>query len=905
MKKGIKLGLILLVFFAAARTEAGELLWSQRGDNFSIIGPSTEDRMSAWPVNAEVADDFDIDGIIDRVVVFGWRDFVYPQNPTVLGTYVRFYEWTASGPGALQFEYFAQTGAGTLVYDPVNPMELDVTLTTQFRATGRHFISAQLAVGSFGPWYWTSSNTGSPKGSTVFYRNNLAVANWSSAGNSDGSFLLYGMPLGAPHIDGLSETTAAKSGRLVITGMNFSNTQGSGRVMIGGISAWVTTWTSSAITAYVPEGSHTGDVPVQVVTSTGASNTASLAVTDRQPNGRVKWRFRMEGYYAIPRPAVAADGTVYAVDLFGYLYALSPDGGLKWIVRGAGNKGVDVGADGTVYAGSEDRITAVNPNGTIKWTFMQNPRAFILHGPNVGPDGNIYGVASEGLGIFSLTPQGKLRWRIPERYDRPPSDYMEVKFGPNRGSYQLYFRANRHFMGIDLNGTVRFNIPTVGNVQLAVGPDGSIYTGRERFSPDGKVLNTASYPFPSNTLSAPDAGSDGTVCVIRNASALHVFNNNLTERWSGIVGSLFGAPVIDPLNRMVVMYGADAFGMSGYIQATSITDGSLYWRVSLLDETNHIGMSRARFAPDSDTVYITTSVNQANPYSFVYAIETAGTPSGAKLSSLTLAPENVTGGVTSQGTLTLSGPAPVGGAVVTLTSDYPSVVAVPQNVSIPAGAYIATFNVATAPVAMSTKTSIHATYSGVTKSAFITVVPEPAALSALALNPLIVTGGGASQGTVTLSGPAPVGGAVVSLASSSASVSVPANVTVAAGATNATFTVTTSKVTASTSVNVSASYGAASKTALLTLMPPPTSDVVAIQQAVYILYNRRVRVLATSTNASATLKVYVTSTGAAIGTLINNGNGTYAADLPYPANPQNVTVRSSLGGSASKAVSAK
>ena len=48
---------------------------------------------------------------------------------------------------------------------------------------------------------------------------------------------------------------------------------------------------------------------------------------------------------------------------------------------------------------------------------------------------------------------------------------------------------------------------------------------------------------------------------------------------------------------------------------------------------------------------------------------------------------------------------------------------------------------------------------------------------------------------------------------------------------------------------------------------------------------------------AATLSVYVTATGALVGTLRNNGNGRFSASLPWPTNPQNITVRSSFGGS--------
>jgi hypothetical protein len=97
---------------------------------------------------------------------------------------------------------------------------------------------------------------------------------------------------------------------------------------------------------------------------------------------------------------------------------------------------------------------------------------------------------------------------------------------------------------------------------------------------------------------------------------------------------------------------------------------------------------------------------------------------------------------------------------------------------------------------------------------------EEAALSSLALNPGVVVGGSSSQGTVTLNGAAPSGGAIVALSTSNSSVSgVPSSVTVAAGATSASFTVTTSPVSAQTSVNITASYGGATRSATLTLDP--------------------------------------------------------------------------------------
>ena len=100
----------------------------------------------------------------------------------------------------------------------------------------------------------------------------------------------------------------------------------------------------------------------------------------------------------------------------------------------------------------------------------------------------------------------------------------------------------------------------------------------------------------------------------------------------------------------------------------------------------------------------------------------------------------------------------------------------------------------------------------------------PASLSAVSVSPTSVVGGTTAQGTITLTGGAPSGGAVVTLSSANTSiVSVPASVTVAAGASSATFGVNTSAVTANTGVTITATYGGVSRTTTLTVTPASTS----------------------------------------------------------------------------------
>lgn len=103
-----------------------------------------------------------------------------------------------------------------------------------------------------------------------------------------------------------------------------------------------------------------------------------------------------------------------------------------------------------------------------------------------------------------------------------------------------------------------------------------------------------------------------------------------------------------------------------------------------------------------------------------------------------------------------------------------------------------------------------------------------ASLSAVSVSPTSVVGGTTAQGTITLTGGAPSGGAVVTLSSANTSVvSVPASVTVAAGASSATFGVNTSAVTANTGVTITATYGGVSRTTTLTVTPASTTSLPA------------------------------------------------------------------------------
>jgi hypothetical protein len=286
--------------------------------------------------------------------------------------------------------------------------------------------------------------------------------------------------------------------------------------------------------------------------------------------------------------------------------------------------------------------------------------------------------------------------------------------------------------------------------------------------------------------------------------------------------------------------------------------------------------------------------------------------------NVTATPSTVVGGNSSVITIGLvaGSVAPSNGFSFSVSSSNSTVLQVPSSVFMPGGSSSVRFTATTRNVTSTQTINIRIRNNQLgRRNVSVTVTPAaptpaPLSLSALTLSPTTVVGGNSAQGTVTLSAAAPAA-TTITLASSNASATVPASVTVAAGASSASFTVATGTVNATMSAIISGTFNGVTRSSTLTINPvtapppPPSTDTVRITRAEYDSGKRILRVEATSTSSSATLRVFVTSTGQLLGTLSNNGGGQYRGELSASTNPQNITVRSSLGGVATASVVAK
>ena len=158
-----------------------------------------------------------------------------------------------------------------------------------------------------------------------------------------------------------------------------------------------------------------------------------------------------------------------------------------------------------------------------------------------------------------------------------------------------------------------------------------------------------------------------------------------------------------------------------------------------------------------------------------------------------------------------------------VTSSNPQVASVPGFATIPASTETGIFFVTTSAVTARTVVTITVSGGGVTRSADLVVHPSLPTLTGFTVSPTSVQGGTSATGTVTLDGPAPAGGLGVSLSSNlPGSASVPDSVTVPAGATSASFTVTTFPVD-NTTAQLVATLGSTTLFAALSITRAATS----------------------------------------------------------------------------------
>jgi hypothetical protein len=276
---------------------------------------------------------------------------------------------------------------------------------------------------------------------------------------------------------------------------------------------------------------------------------SSKNVVARKVTGNPLWTYAANDYVELL--ARGANGTIYAADFTGGVYAINANGTEKWKIAALGGIAEGLALNGTnLYVSNQNGIYPIDATTGAVGT-MKNLGEGVW-GVTVGKDGTVYAATSQHVTALDATLANVL-W---SRFTGPVVGGAPA-IGPDG---TLYVGAGNGVGGVDLiavnaDGTLKFGSPgfaadAVGPV--TVGPDKTVYLCGTNPAPylvafDGVtgdkkwVLNHA-----DNCKSAPLLSNDGKAYFVTDRTLRAVQTSNGQVLWAVSLPSPYGSPTGSP-----------------------------------------------------------------------------------------------------------------------------------------------------------------------------------------------------------------------------------------------------------------------------------------------------------------------------------------------------------------------
>lgn len=192
------------------------------------------------------------------------------------------------------------------------------------------------------------------------------------------------------------------------------------------------------------------------------------------PDGTLRWKLATSEPVRAA-PAMADDGTLYAVSLDDNLYAVDPDGTKLWDLRARHDieSAPAIGADGTVYFGSDDdAIYAISADGQLRWKVLTG--GDVRSSPAIGADGTIY-VGSYDRRLYAVSPAGEVKWRF------TAADKIHGSPVVDSAGVVLFGSQDDHLYAVDPDGRLLWFFAFDADVDSspAISSDGVIYAASD------------------------------------------------------------------------------------------------------------------------------------------------------------------------------------------------------------------------------------------------------------------------------------------------------------------------------------------------------------------------------------------------------------------------------------------
>lgn len=304
------------------------------------------------------------------------------------------------------------------------------------------------------------------------------------------------------------------------------------------------------------------------------------------PSGNLAWSYETAGWGGLSAPVIGPDGTIYVGATDSTLYAVGPDGNLRWKYKANDDAGtVSVGSDMTIYFCSEaGTLYALNADGSLKWSYDTGYKIYAMS-PAIDATGVIY-FGSDEKKVYALNPNGTVKWVL---------DVLGVfRESPAIGADGTIYMSTRNknkLYAINSNGTLKWKYDIEDNVYITspvISEDGTIYVGTGWW--DNKV-----YAFDENgnlkweydigfgfvdITGTPALGSDGTIYFGSEDDHLYALNPDGSLKWKFETGGNISASAV------VDVEGTIYFGSTDGKLYVLNPDGSVKWTYMRTDYSN-------------------------------------------------------------------------------------------------------------------------------------------------------------------------------------------------------------------------------------------------------------------------------------------------------------------------------
>lgn len=279
-------------------------------------------------------------------------------------------------------------------------------------------------------------------------------------------------------------------------------------------------------------------------------------------------------------PAIGTDSTIYVGSYDSNLYAINPNGTLKWKYKTGDiiESSPAIGTDGVIYVGSNDnKVYAINPGGTLKWSYSTG--GDVVSSPAVGTNSTVY-VGSYDGNLYAITRDGALK--------KDTHLGNQIYSSPAVGNNEIIYigsRNDRYFYSLDSNLGTRWRLRLLDLIDSspAIGGDGTVYIGADRlyaFTESGSYSGS-NWPYTTTNglsiTSSPAISTGDNIYFGAESGFYALYSSSNVKRIVNTIGAIGkSSPAIDARGNVYICTNSGLYALD--------TNYDVKWTYPIKDE---------------------------------------------------------------------------------------------------------------------------------------------------------------------------------------------------------------------------------------------------------------------------------------------------------------------------------